>query len=116
MDLARNKALVKRYFTMWNTGNTEEADEVLAPDYVDHAHPEVKGPDVVKSTLPKIRAAIPDFQITCEQIISEGDMVAVRGSMRRTLQGTVSHSHVIWLVRIAHGQMAEMWTGTEASR
>ncbi len=33
MDLEANKAVVRRYIEMWNTGNV--VDDVLAPEYVD---------------------------------------------------------------------------------
>ena len=32
MDSEANKAVVKRYIEMWNTGNVALADEVLATD------------------------------------------------------------------------------------
>ena len=77
MDPEANKAIVRRYMEMWNTGNVALADEVLAPDWVDHAHPEVIGPKSVKLAVPKIRAAFPDFRITIESILGEGDRRAV---------------------------------------
>lgn len=111
MDIEANKALVKRYIDMWNTGDVEVADEVLAPAWVDHAHPEVTGPESVKQAVQKIRAAFPDFCITIESMLSEGDLVALRGIARR--EGI---SRVMWFVRIADGKMSEMWTGSETSR
>ena len=41
MGQEAHKAIVRRYIEMWNTGNAAIADAVLAPTYVDHAHPEV---------------------------------------------------------------------------
>jgi predicted SnoaL-like aldol condensation-catalyzing enzyme len=111
MDIEANKALVRRYIEMWNTGKVEIADEVLAPTWVDHAHPEVTDPESVKQAVQKIRAAFPDFRITIESILSEGNLVAVRGTAQR--EGI---SRVMWFVRLANGKMEEMWTGTEISR
>ena len=115
MDIEGNKALLRNYIEMWNTGNATLADDVLTPTYRDHAHPEVTSVAHVKQALQATRAAFPDFHIAIEQIISEGDMVALRGSIRRTLQGQVSISHIIWFARIVDGRMAELWTGTESS-
>ncbi len=112
MDLEANKAIVRRYVEMWNTGNEALADEVLASTYIDHAHPETVGPESVKQALKKFRANFPDFTIKIEAIISEGDLVALRSTLRRTQQGSLIESGVIWLVRIANGKMAELWTGT----
>jgi predicted SnoaL-like aldol condensation-catalyzing enzyme len=115
MNTERNKDLVRRYLEMWNTGNVELADEVLVPTWVDHAHPEVTGPESVKRSLSQVRAAFPDFRITLKSIVSEGDMVALRATIQRTHQGKEITSGVMWFVRIADGKMAEMWTGSEAS-
>jgi len=69
----------------------------------------------VKRAVSKIRAASPDFHITIESILSEGDMVALRGTVLRIQQGKEVVSLVMWFVRIANGKMAEMWTGSEIS-
>jgi len=111
MKSEANKALVRRYIDMWNTGNVEWADEVLSPTWVDHAHPEVTGTASVKQAVQKIRAAFPDFHITIGSILSEGDLVALRTTVRRG-----GPSQVMWFVRIASGKMEEMWTGSETSR
>lgn len=101
---------------MWNTGNVAVANEVLAPTYVDYAHPEVSGPESVKQSVREVRAAFPDFHITIVQMLSEGDMVALRGTILRTQQGQEIVSHVMWFARIANGRMLEWWTGSETSR
>ena len=110
MDSEANKAIVRRYIDMWNTGNVALADEVLAPAWVDHAHPEVTGPDSVKQAISKVRAAFPDFHITIESMVGEGDLVALRGTVRREVI-----SRVMWFVRVADEKMVEMWTGSEIS-
>jgi predicted SnoaL-like aldol condensation-catalyzing enzyme len=115
MDIEANKALVRRYTEMWNTGEVALADELLAPTYVDHAHPEVTGPERVKQAVPKFRAAFPDFQISLKEIVSEGDLVALRAILRRTQQGKEVVSRVMWFVRLAEGMMVELWTGSETS-
>ncbi|WP_220204098.1 ester cyclase [Reticulibacter mediterranei] len=111
MDIAANKALVRGYIEMWNTGNTALAEEVLATDWMDHAHPEVVGTDSVKQSVVKVRTAFPDFHITIEQVVGEDDMVAIRATI---LRGGKT-SRVMWFVRIVEGKMREMWTGSEIS-
>ncbi len=115
MNHEANKAIVRRYIEMWNTGNGALANDILAPTYLDHAHPEVTGPDSVTHALQRVRTAFPDFHIAIDAIIGEGDLVALRGTIRMAQQGSPSISHVIWLVRISDGKMAELWTGTESS-
>jgi predicted SnoaL-like aldol condensation-catalyzing enzyme len=100
---------------MWNTGNVALADEVLAPTYRDHAHPEVTGTESVKQSLLKVRESFPDFQITVDQIIGEGELVAVRATIRRTQQGKENASRVMWFVRLEDGKMVDLWTGMETA-
>lgn len=51
-----------------------------------------------------------------ETIVGEEDLVALRGTIQRTQQGTTLVSAVMWFVRLASGKMVEMWTGSETSR
>ena len=96
---------------MWNTGDVLLADEVLAPAWVDHAHPEVQSPEDVKQAVLKIRAAFPDFHITIESMVSEGDLVALHGTVHTEIV-----RRVMWFVRLDDGKMQEMWTGSEIAK
>lgn len=111
-----NKAVVQRYLDMWNTGEAAIADEVLAPDYADAAHPEVTGAESVKKSLAQVRAAIPDFFITVEAMVTEGDTVAVRAAIRQTVKGETTTAKVAWFVRLRAGKMVELLTYTESAR
>jgi predicted SnoaL-like aldol condensation-catalyzing enzyme len=111
MNPEANKTVVKRYIEMWNTGNTTLANEVLAPTWIDHAHPEVTNLEHVKQAVTKIRAAFPDFSITIDSIVGEGNLVALRATIHR---GKISQ--VMWFVRLTDGKMLEMWTGSEVSK
>ena len=115
MNTESQKSIAQRYFETWNTGDITVLDQILAPNYVDHAHPEVIGVDGVKQSLTKIRQMIPDFNITIESMIAEDELVALRGIVRRTQQGQLTTSRVMWFVRILNGQMTDLWTGTETS-
>jgi hypothetical protein len=101
---------VMRYFDMWNTGDTTIADQILHPDWVDHAHPEVTGPSAVKQAVQAIRTARPGLHFTVHTILGDDDLVAVVGSVGRQRQSTDSPGDLIWLVRLVDGLMIEMWT------
>ena len=101
---------VTRYFDMWNTGDTAIADQILHPDWVDHAHPEVTGLAGVKHAVQTIRAARPDLHFTIHTILGDDGLVAVVGSIGRPHQAADSPGRLIWLIRVADGLMAEMWT------
>ena len=109
----RNKSVVRRYLEMWNTGNAEAAPEILHPEWVDHAHPEVRGIPAVADALARTRTAYPDFHIGVDSMVSEGDRVAVHSTIRRTNGGGPEISRVMWFIRVEGDKLAEMWTATE---
>jgi predicted SnoaL-like aldol condensation-catalyzing enzyme len=100
-------SVVARYFDMWNTGDTTAADKILHPDWVDHAHPEVTGPEGVRQAVESIRAARPDLHFTIHTILGAGELVAAVGSVGRAANPP---GHLVWLIRIIDGLMVEMWT------
>lgn len=102
-------SLITRYFDMWNTGDTTIADQVLHPDWVDHAHPEIVGPAGVQQAVATIRTAHPDLRFTIHSILSANDLVAAVGSVGQP-QATSTPGHLVWLIRLIDGLMAEMWT------
>ncbi len=83
MSIKMNKATAVRFITeVWNAGDFEVADAVIHPDYV---VPGIgQGPEAVKRNVTTFRAAFPDLVWTIDEVIGEGDQVA----MRLTLHGT----------------------------
>ena len=82
MSAVENKALARRVIEeMFNKGNLDVADELFAPDYVDHdpAMPEdVRGPEGFKEYVCAYRSAFSDLHIQIEDQIAEGDKVVTR--------------------------------------
>jgi len=107
------KNVVARYFDMWNTGDASVAAQILSPDWVDHAHPEVKGPQGVQQAVQAIRAARLDLHFHIDAILGDDDLVAVVGAVGSPLRAAGSPSRLIWLVRLKDGRMTEMWTYQE---
>ncbi|MFC5004805.1 nuclear transport factor 2 family protein [Dactylosporangium cerinum] len=99
---------VARYFDMWNTGDTTVAEQILHPDWVDHAHPEVTGPAGVRQSVQAIRAARPGLRFQLTSVLGDEKLVAAVGSVGQP-QGD-SPGQLVWLVRFTDGLMAEMWT------
>jgi len=84
--------IARRWFEeMWNQGRVELIPELLAPDapiYDVGAPGEVRrGPEGFRPTYEKLRGAFPDIRFTIEEIISEGDIVALRWTARMTHHG-----------------------------
>jgi steroid delta-isomerase-like uncharacterized protein len=116
-----NKALVRRWLTESDKGNPNIADELIAPDYIDHNPPlpgTAPGREGVKQTNALLRAAFPDGTHTIEDQVAEGDKVVTRVIARGTFQGEclgippngkVVAMEGIMIHRIAGGQLVEHW-------
>jgi predicted ester cyclase len=84
-----NKVIIRQLLEqLFNMGNQEIADGVLAADYVDHSpsHPGLPGPENLKRAVSELRVAFPDTRNVIEDIVAEGDRVAVRWTTRATHQ------------------------------
>lgn len=120
MSIADHKAIIHRYIELWSTGNLALADEVLAPDFVDHTHPvQSPGSAPVKQEVAAFRKGFPDACITIEHIIGEGDLVAFYFTMRATHLGPFAgfaptgKEDVLTgvdFVRFTEGTMVELWS------
>jgi steroid delta-isomerase-like uncharacterized protein len=120
MDIEANKAIVRKYIELWSTGNLALADDILATDFVDHTHPEqLLGPESVKGEVKAFRAGFPDASIAVEQMISEGDIVAFRFTLRGTHLGTFADFPPtgktnaltgVDFIRLANNKMIELWS------
>jgi steroid delta-isomerase-like uncharacterized protein len=85
-----NVELVRRFFDeVWNKGNLSVVDELLAPDYVDYtsAPGAPRGRNGYRATVNMFRSAFPDINFTLDQVLAEGDRVAIRLTGRGTHQG-----------------------------
>jgi predicted ester cyclase len=81
MSAEENKALVRRFTEeVYNRGNLDVADELLAPDFVDHdVFPgEEAGIEGYKRGVAKQRASSSDLHFSIEEQIAEGDKVLSR--------------------------------------
>lgn len=113
--VAANRALVHRYFDMWNTGDGSVADAILGPTYLDHAHPEVIGPAALRSLVPRFRAANPGSCMTIEIAAANAEFIAIRNRIARTVGGETTISDGIAVFRAAAGKLAEQWSSYPAA-
>jgi predicted ester cyclase len=76
--MTENQAKVERMFEeVINQGNLDVADELFAPDYVDHGPMgEMHGVGAFKEVVSMWRAAVPDVRCTVENWFESGDMAA----------------------------------------
>jgi len=124
----KNKALVRHFLEeVYNRGNLDKADELLAPEYVDHTVPPGKyaGREGLKRSVAKQRASSSDLHINIEEQIAEGDKVVtwVIGSGthdRESFMGlaptgarmTMKH---IFISRVLDSRIVEQWGVSDIS-
>jgi predicted ester cyclase len=127
--LAANRLIGRRVLLeLWGAGKLDVADELYAPNYVDHVGrgPEgsrVVGPAGIKQAVMQFRRAFPDLSYTVEDALAERDLVMTRFSARGTFKGsflgaaptgrTVSYTGMD-LNRIAGGKIVESWVNYDA--
>ncbi len=86
MSIKENKALILRFYDLYNKRELEAAYELFAPEYVFHPASNMSR-EQVKQLDVMFYAAFPDTVSTIEDIIAEGDKVAFRVNMRGTHTG-----------------------------
>jgi steroid delta-isomerase-like uncharacterized protein len=88
--MADYKALAQRWFTeVMNEGKEEVIDELCAENFVDHDPLPGTGADRagLHDFAKQVRSAFPDLETTVDDIIVEGDRIAVRSTFRGTHEG-----------------------------
>ena len=90
----QNKTLVRRLFDeLWNKGNLQVADELIAPTYLHHddSTPNLgKGPEGEKKRVNLYRTAFHDFRLSIEDLLAEGETVVARWSCRGVHKGELN--------------------------
>lgn len=122
MSIEENKAVYRRFITkVANQGNLSVADELLAPEVIEHEAlpPGVPGGrEGIKQLFTLIRTAFPDLHISIDDQIGEGDKVVARVTLNGTHRGEffgvpatgrrVAYE-AIDISRIAGGRLVEHW-------
>jgi steroid delta-isomerase-like uncharacterized protein len=88
--MADYKAMAERWFAeVMSEGKVDVIDELCAQDYVEHDPFPGTSADLagLKDSIGIIRSAFPDVQVSADDIIAEGDRLAVRSTLRGTHDG-----------------------------
>lgn len=90
--LEENKQLVRRWFEeVWNQKREDAIDAMYSREGRAHGFPDAQstliGPDEFKKIHRNFVGAFPDLQVQIEDLVAEGDRVAVRWSTAMTHRG-----------------------------
>jgi steroid delta-isomerase-like uncharacterized protein len=120
VSLDENKAIVRRFVDeIFVQGRRETIDELLADDFVAHTWPSTGHPkDDLKNATERAHGALTNPRFTIDDMIAEGDRVAVRLTTGATQTGSfmgmpptgksyeISEIHIF---RLRDGKVIEHW-------
>ena len=127
----QNKELIRRWFEeVWNRGSADALNEILASNAKIHNLPTdpscgQNGPCEFQPLVEKFRSALPDLNITVDDMIAEGDKVVARCTVRGTHRGdalgfapTEKAVEItgITIARIENNQIVEGWNNFDFMR
>jgi steroid delta-isomerase-like uncharacterized protein len=118
--------VVRRYLEEFvSGGNTSIAEELFAPDYVNHTAGSGinSGREGMTRSIAALKTAFPDWRVAVESMVAEGDQVVDRFRISATHTGSVNgipasgtriEALGIHMWRLADGKLAEGWYLTDA--
>lgn len=118
--IAQNKDLTRRHIeSVWNQGDLEELDEIVATNFVLHfGSQDIPGAVAYKQFITQYRAAFPDLNFVINEQVADEEQAATRytatGTHLDTLFGIpptnvqASATGIVFF-RIANGRIVEAW-------
>ncbi len=123
--IEQNKAAIRQFIsTVFNDHEVSRAGDFFAADFRDHS-PWPEMPATVegfKQGLRSMLEAFPDMTYEIEDLVAEGDLVAIRGALRGTHRGQFIGQPptgkrvtvpLLDIIRLVDGKMAEHWGETD---
>jgi steroid delta-isomerase-like uncharacterized protein len=122
--MTEREALARRFIEDgFNEGRLEVLDEVVSDDFVSH-DPQVRlgglrGPAAGRSVITTYRGAFPDLRMTIDDVVAQGDRVAIRwtatGTHSGELHGLAPTGRSVTVTgmtiqRLAAGRIVEAWS------
>jgi len=118
---ARNKAVAMRVFDeIFNQGKFQVADEIYAPDFKNHGLHRSVDLKTDQEAVHAEKKAFPDLRISVQQMVAEGDKVAVLWTFQGTHTGsgyeglpptgTKVEIRGITIWRFVDGRIVEEWS------
>lgn len=118
-----NKAVLRRFYEQLNRKNMGVIDELVSTQFIQHASlPGGPGRQGLKDWFAQLRAAFPDFHFTLDDMMAEGDRVAIRMTGRYTHKGEFlgvapTGKPVVLMkmdfMRLVNGKIVEHWDAAD---
>jgi predicted ester cyclase len=117
-----NKAIARRVYEIISTGNFGRASEIVDQDAPDNelrpGDPPAKLIETFEQTFAEAREGFPDLSVVVEDVMTEGNWVTARVTMRGTHRGEFQgiaptgkrvEVRAIDMFRIREGKIVEHW-------
>jgi predicted ester cyclase len=127
MTAEDNKAIVRRFYDdVMGAGRIEVLDEVMADGFVDHGEAlfgSPQGRETLRQGIAATHDILPGLHVQLHEMVAEGDLVGVRGTMRcrhaGAFLGVAGTGHELsWqgnaIFRIEDGRIAERWFNSDS--
>jgi predicted ester cyclase len=106
-----NKAIVRRYIEVWNTGQVGALDELVVPHHVEHWGSLVRqsesGPEWTGQIVTSTHTTYPDVHFAIDDLLADGDKVVLRGTVTGTHTGK---EFTLWGITLAPTGKKMAWT------
>jgi steroid delta-isomerase-like uncharacterized protein len=124
MSIEDNKALARRFIEeVYNQGNVDMVDVLVSDQFIRHGiGGTMQGREIIKERVKAARSGFPDFHITIEDALADGDKVVLRQTHTGTHLGEFSglpptgarmETTEISILRIADGRICEGWVNVD---
>ncbi len=122
----RNREVIHRFYRAVNAKDRDVFYEIVHPEFVNHggASGDIVGPKALVDSLDPFYAAMPDWHVSEDFVVAEGDRVASRGTITGTHEGAfmgipptgkkVSWSGIIIYRLDDDGMVIERWQDFDA--
>lgn len=126
MSIEENKKIAKEFTERFGSGDSSVVDELLIENYVGHVLSgkgwDITDKNVIKQTNDDGHVGFPDYSMTINDIIAEGDKVYVLSTKTGTHKGDFLgipatgnqiSAFRFALYRLEDGKIAESWVGED---
>jgi predicted ester cyclase len=123
----QNKEIVRRFYAeVMGAGNLDALHELMVEDFVDHGETlfgSPQGRDTLEMGIGYMHNLFQDFNVYLEDMIADGDIVGVRGTMRCKNIGSwlgtqPQGNNLEWkglaIFRIEDGKIVERWFNSDS--